>query len=122
MGVEVRIMARTTQKERADFIARLVTESKRHGPEMCTEIGYKILKLSARYCTLQEHDCNRGLTDKERQLESGIERRIRLQCRELGPGFAPVFQGDPRGATVKLKVPSGFYNDWGQTGLCVPTS
>jgi hypothetical protein len=33
----------------------------------------------------------------------------------------PVFQGDPRGACVKLRVPSGRTNDWGQTGICVPT-
>lgn len=33
---------------------------------------------------------------------------------------APVFSDDPRGAVVKLKVPSGRTNDWGQTGVCVP--
>ena len=31
-----------------------------------------------------------------------------------------VFQGDPRGCVVKLKVPSGRTNDWGQVGICVP--
>ena len=36
-------------------------------------------------------------------------------------GVVPVFGGDPRGACVKLKVPSGRTDDWGQTGLCVPT-
>jgi hypothetical protein len=37
-------------------------------------------------------------------------------------GIEPVFSGDPRGATVKLRVPSGKCDDWGQTGLCIPTS
>lgn len=33
----------------------------------------------------------------------------------------PCFQGDPRGCVLKLKVPSGFGNDWGGEGLvCVP--
>ena len=32
----------------------------------------------------------------------------------------PVFGGDPRGACVKLKVPSGRTDDWGREGLCVP--
>jgi hypothetical protein len=32
----------------------------------------------------------------------------------------PIFQGDPRGAVVKLKVPSGRTNDWGNVGVCVP--
>lgn len=37
-------------------------------------------------------------------------------------GCVPVFSGDPRGATVKLQVPSGATGDWGQVGICVPTS
>ena len=32
----------------------------------------------------------------------------------------PVFNGDPRGAVVKLAVPSGRTDDWGRTGVCVP--
>ena len=31
------------------------------------------------------------------------------------------FLGDPRGAVVKLGVPSQRTNDWGQVGICVPT-
>ncbi len=47
------------------------------------------------------------------------ERRI---ARVLAPfNVSPVCQGDPRGACVKLRVPSGRTDDWGQTGVCVPT-
>ena len=35
--------------------------------------------------------------------------------------FSPVFGGDPRGACVKLAVPSGRTDDGGQIGMCVPT-
>lgn len=35
-------------------------------------------------------------------------------------GMEAIFQGDPRGAAIKLKVPSGRTDDWGQTGICVP--
>jgi len=35
--------------------------------------------------------------------------------------FVPIFQGDPRGACVKLKVPSGKTDDMGREGMCVPT-
>ena len=35
-------------------------------------------------------------------------------------GILPVFNGDPRGAVLKLKMPSGRTNDWGQEGVCVP--
>lgn len=34
--------------------------------------------------------------------------------------IAPIFQGDPRGCVLKLKVPSGTTNDWGREGICVP--
>lgn len=37
-----------------------------------------------------------------------------------GGKLEPVFRGDPRGAVLKLKVPSGRTNDWGRTGVCVP--
>jgi hypothetical protein len=35
--------------------------------------------------------------------------------------FIPHFNGDPRGAVVKLSVPSGRTDDWGREGICVPT-
>ena len=37
------------------------------------------------------------------------------------PGFTANFQGDPRGAVVKIAVPSGRYDDMGKVGLCVPS-
>lgn len=47
-----------------------------------------------------------------------IERRVRRRL--SGMPFEPVFNGDPRGAVLKIKVPSGRTNDWGQEGICVP--
>ena len=45
--------------------------------------------------------------------------RLRLV---LAPyGVTPILGGDPRGCVVKLTVPSGTTDDWGNTGLCVPT-
>ena len=32
----------------------------------------------------------------------------------------PIFNGDPRGAVVKIQVPSGRTNDFAQEGICVP--
>lgn len=48
------------------------------------------------------------------------EAAIRGHCKAVG--MEPVFGGDPRGATVKIRVPSGRTNDWGRIGICVPTS
>jgi hypothetical protein len=35
-------------------------------------------------------------------------------------GLTPIFNGDPRGAVLKVKVPSGRTNDGGREGICVP--
>lgn len=49
------------------------------------------------------------------------ECRINELVRAVLPaGFEPIFQGDPRGCVLKLKIPSGRTNDWGQEGICVP--
>lgn len=47
-----------------------------------------------------------------------IEQRVSELCAKHG--LKPVFNGDPRGAVLKIIVPSGRTNDWGQTGVCVP--
>ena len=49
--------------------------------------------------------------------------RIERHLTELLAKYSikPDFQGDPRGCCVKLIVPSGKTDDWGRTGLCVPT-
>ncbi len=47
--------------------------------------------------------------------EKFIELCARFNCRA-------VFQGDPRGNTLKIAVPDGYTNDWGREGICVPTS
>lgn len=88
-----------------------------------------IARHATTHCKLQEMQCN-GLTETQEEWvfkrEEQIETRIRDLCEELphvdGQPIRPVFQGDPRGATVKLKMPDGRYDDWGQTGLCVPGS
>ena len=49
-----------------------------------------------------------------------FHRQRRMEALLAPYGVTPDFSGDPRGAVVKLKVPSGRTDDWGQTGLCVP--
>lgn len=36
--------------------------------------------------------------------------------------FKAIFSGNTRGYVLKIKVPSGRTNDWGCTGICVPSS
>lgn len=49
-----------------------------------------------------------------------IRAAIRKICQSFGADV--VFQGDPRGCTVKIVVPDGYTNDFGREGICVPTS
>lgn len=70
-----------------------------------------------------------GSYDEARSLHGRVPRYMRREKQAadrinelLRPfGVVPLYGGDPRGACVKLKVPSGRTDDWGQTGLCVPT-
>jgi hypothetical protein len=78
----------------------------------------KLVRLSKRHHRLQELGCNRGLSAAEEAAEKRCEDAIQRLCRGLG--CEPVFSGDPRGCTVKLRLPSGRTNDFAGTGLCVP--
>ena len=78
----------------------------------------KLVRLSKRHARFQELACNRGLSAAEERAEGQCEDAIRRLCRGLG--CEPAFSGDPRGCTVKLRVPSGRTDDFGGTGLCVP--
>lgn len=88
--------------------------------EQCRRICLK----SRRHHQLAEHYCNRALTESEEQEQERLEQEIKALCATLpyvkGKPIYPSFQGDPRGATVKLVMPDGRYDDWGAVGICVP--
>ncbi len=54
--------------------------------------------------------------------ESQLENRMRTIVADLGVGFGVIFNGVPRGSTVKVTVPSGKTDDWAHEGLCVPSA
>lgn len=88
-------------------------------------------RSTARHSRIQETLCNGPTNDNwseawqtaVEQLDANCEKRIRELCARLidcqGKAIEPIFSGDPRGCTVKLKLPSGFTNDWGREGVCV---
>lgn len=111
----------TTSKtlEKLEFACIMAREAKnpaRALPGMLEDL----MKLARRHCRLAERDCNVG--DVSEKTWERLRKRITDLCAEIDPGCVPVFGGDPRGATVKLKVPSGRTNDWGAEGICVPGS
>jgi len=79
----------------------------------------ELMRLATAHHELQEAACNRELSSAEMADEQNIEGAIKAICDE--GGWTPDFQGDPRGATVKLRVPSGRTTDFGQTGVAIPT-
>ncbi len=69
---------------------------------------------------LAEKDCNVGLTEADAKREETCEARTR--GRLAAYGIVTEFSSDPRGAVVKLRLPSGKGNSWGDSSLyCVPT-
>lgn len=80
----------------------------------------RLLRLGATCKRFAEAACNRELSSSEQERWMRIRKQIQDRCKSFGA--VAIFQNDPRGATVKIKVLDGFTNDWGQVGICVPTS
>jgi len=106
--------------DRLEFISRIYNETtdgdwtqyvaRRYAIEMIV----RATQTHHRYC---EAYCNVEGFDPARIDQ--IERRIIKRATQIGAGV--VFSRDPRGATVKLTVPSGYTDDGGREGICVPT-
>lgn len=125
---------RTTEKARSAFRETLVREFyyepiKNTGNAALSigevnRIADLILRQGTTYCRLQEDSCNVEMNDRQlarhEKKEQQVEARVTALAKKLG--CVPDFQGDPRGHTIKLVVPSGKYGDWDRTEICVPTS
>lgn len=118
-------------RDRIEFATLLAAEGV---PVAATRVGvssarpsglFRSLALAAgEHKRLQEISCNLPVSVEEQQHLDRYETAIQEFLKELLAPYnvVPVFQGDPRGATVKLRVPSGKTNDWGREGICVPWS
>jgi hypothetical protein len=126
-----------TAKEREEFIAAMVREFPDKHEHAVTQLARLLLRHAKTHGRLAEESCNdhpaQGsptmdaktigrLQDRwdariERQ-EKQVERRMAEIAAELGA--TADFGGDPRGYTVKLRLPSGRNNTWGQDGFGVP--
>ena len=82
----------------------------------------ELIRLGKRHAKLMEDHCNgRELYDADGE-PLAVLRRNRQQIDSVcaAIGCKALYQGDPRGVTVKLILSDGFANDWGKEGLCVP--
>lgn len=110
-------------KDRDEFITTIIDEvvAKQGNTGDGMKLALLILRRAATLQRLAVNDCNRGLTEAEKRNDALCEKRISEACQPWG--IVPNFNGDPRGAVVKLLLPSGKYNSFGgrEDGYCVPT-
>lgn len=129
------------KKDREEFIARIVKELPTENMGDALRFARAILRNAATHGRLAVAQCNGDwpADNGERKVKEcdecgscyvpssfrggvcpdcNVERRIKKQCEQFS--IVPIFQGDPRGCTVKLKLPSGYTDDWAKEGLCVP--
>ena len=80
-----------------------------------------MLRLAQTRQSLAIAECNVELSKAQRTRIDNTTRDIESLCVTAGKGYGCKVGGDPRGCVVKLTVPSGYVNDFGREGICVPT-
>src|SRR6266487_2526755 len=104
----------TATDDRIEFAAVLGAEG------VPADVIFDVLKDARTIHRLAEVACERELTENANKRNEHAEARI--AGRLSAYGIVSQFQGDPRGAVVKLRLPSGRANDFGGEGFfCVPT-
>jgi len=114
---------RRTAKETGEFIAIMAKElPKEWGGYAIRHWCFRIMRVSTTLQRLGEELCNIPMSEKQQaRHEKKDDQAESLAKRILAEvGMTAVIGGDPRGAAIKIIVPSGKTNDWGQEGICVP--
>ena len=76
-----------------------------------------LLKSATILTTCNTNECNVGLTPRQECRKTITEAAVRAACAKFGIGVE--LDGDPRGLSIGLRLPSGATTGWG--GLyCVP--
>ncbi len=80
----------------------------------------RICKHAVTHCHFMEAACNRELTESELRAEKNLEDNLSKYIGQIDvrwgdkdhdhSAMLPVFQGDPRGFTVRLRLPDGYPN------------
>ena len=124
-------------KDREAFIARIVSEVSNNAADTRPDgvrpgfgqraaLARLILRDATTHNRCAERECSEDMSEREaarvEKQSAACERRITERLALLGPGFSVAeFSGDPRGCTVKIRLPSGYGDSWGdRSHLCVP--
>ena len=102
---------------------QLILDIERGGGECSSYRAKRLITLATRHHRLMEDHCNGvELYDEDGEALPALAKvRAELGVVARNCGCGVKFSGDPRGATVKLVLPNGKTNDWGNEGWCVPT-
>ena len=110
-----------TTPEQPQFFATLAREFPKLPPHHIADHGLALIRLARKQSRLAVSLCN-GWIDQDAYDKKGqtIQKHLGVIARELH-GLGYIMGGDPRGAALKLVLPSGnASNDWGREGYCVP--
>jgi len=102
-----------TTKDKLEFVYAMA----KHSGATMADLQ-RLLRWAGTYQRLCETACNRELTAREEtrkvRARAAITERLRhFSCKA-------TFSGDPRGCCVKIQLPDGYTNDWGNEGICIP--
>lgn len=127
-----------TTKEREEFVATLARALPAVPAHLVARNARLLMRHAKTHGNLAEAECNgpgdwvnsipypragQIYDEHAKRCErrtAQVERRISALCADLG--IVPDFGGDPRGYTVKVKLPNGAHNTWGgaEDGWGVP--
>jgi len=109
----------TTQREYIDFTAYMSKEfGNKRTPKQLTDLCDDLIKYGRSINNLNVQACNYGLSEKQEKRRAKIEKHINQIASVICTTIK--INTDPRGSALKIKMPSGYNNDWGGEGYCVP--
>ncbi len=112
-----------TAKETGEFIALMAKELPNEwGGYAIERWCSRIMRVSTTLQRLAEESCNIEMNEKQAARHDRKDDQAEALAKRIlaEVGMTALIGGDPRGAAIKIKVPSGKTNDWGQEGICVP--
>lgn len=86
--------------------------------DVCNELAPMTYDVVRNCCTVAT---GLNLIEAESLRDSHLEHTPDVECKVVCMGVRPVFSGDPRGAVLKIRVPSGWSDDFGGEGIIVPS-
>ena len=109
--------------EIAEFGAILAREVPDMRPYSVGDLAANLIRLGKRANTLAVALCNgwveQGAYDRRHEaIKAKLDGLADGLFLTAGWGYS--VGGDPRGCVLKLTVPSGYTNDFGREGVCVP--